>query len=141
MSGLNAFFAQNVKKIENKSVIPSDRFTDEDGKPVPFQVCCITPKENKDLKKSCTRTVAVPGKKGQYTQEFDAFEYGVKIAVRCTVFPNLNDTELQNSWGVMGAHDLIQTMLSPGEFDNYVAAILEHNGFKDDGELVDEAKN
>jgi len=32
-------------------------------------------------------------------------------------------------------------MLSPGEFDNYVAAILEHNGFKDDGELVDEAKN
>ena len=41
----------------------------------------------------------------------------------------------------MSAEQLIGLMLTAGEFDALVAGILEHNGFKDDGELEEEAKN
>ena len=61
-------------------------------------------------RQACMRTVPVPGRKGQFTQDFDANAYLAKVAVRCTVFPNLNDAELQQSYGVMGAEQLITTM-------------------------------
>ena len=67
--------------------------------------------------------------------------YQAKIAARCTVFPNLNDAELQASYGVMGAEKLITTMLTAGEFEDYSAKILELNGFSASDELIDEAKN
>ena len=53
------------------------------------------------------------GRKGQFTQEFDGNAYQAKIAVRCTVFPDLNDAALQDSYKAMGAEKLITTMLTP----------------------------
>lgn len=142
MSKLNAFLAQNVKKVENTFFPASKRITDENGKPVDWEICCITAKENKDIRKTCFHSVPAPGgKKGQFTQEFDAGAYTAKIAARCTVFPNLNDTELQNSWGVMGAEALLTAMLTPGEFESYAEKVLEVNGFDDEGDLVENAKN
>lgn len=138
---LSAFFAQNAKKIDNQKVVASQRFTDEDGKPIPWEICCITAAENASIRKSCMRTVAVPGRKGQFTQEFEANDYLAKVAVRCTVFPNLNDAELQKSYSVMGAEQLITTMLTAGEFEDYSTKVLELNGFSASDELVDEAKN
>ena len=83
----------------------------------------------------------VNGKRGQYTQEFDTATYQAKLAVKCVVFPDLNNAELQESYGVMGAEQLISAMLMPGEFDELISTILELNGFTDMGEMVDEAKN
>lgn len=111
---LTAFLAQNAKKIDNVTFIASDRFIDPDtGEAMPWEICCITAAENAGLRKACMRTVPVPGRKGQFTQDFDANAYLAKVAVRCTVFPNLNDAELQQSYGVMGAEQLITTMLTP----------------------------
>ena len=64
-----------------------------------------------------------------------------KICVRTTVFPNLNDKELQDSYGVMSAEELITTMLTPGEFEDYSTKVMETNGFTDEKNLVKEAKN
>lgn len=109
---LTAFLAQNAKKIDNVTFIASDRFVDPDtGEAMPWEICCITAAENAGLRKACMRTVPVPGRKGQFTQDFDANAYLAKVAVRCTVFPNLNDAELQQSYGIMGAEQLITTML------------------------------
>lgn len=106
---LTAFLAQNAKKIDNVTFIASDRFVDPDtGEAMPWEICCITAAENAGLRKACMRTVPVPGRKGQFTQDFDANAYLAKVAVRCTVFPNLNDAELQQSYGVMGAEALLQ---------------------------------
>lgn len=138
---LSAFFAQNAKKIDNQFITASPRFVGEDGKPVQWEICCITADENAQLRKACMRSVPVHGKRGQYTQEFDASAYQAKIAARCTVFPNLNDAELQSSYGVMDAEKLIATMLTAGEFEDYSAKILELNGFSAADELVDEVKN
>lgn len=139
---LSAFLAQNAKKIDNTTYVVSDRFTDpETGKPMPWEICCITAQENVNIRKTCMRTIPVPGKKGQFTQEFDANAYLAKVCVRCTVFPNLNDAELQNSYGVMGAEALITTMLTPAEFEDFSTKVLQVNGFQTGDELVEEAKN
>lgn len=139
---LTAFLAQNAKKIDNVNYVASDRFVDPDtGKPAPWEICCITAAENASLRKACMRTVPVLGKKGQFTQDFDANAYLAKVAVRCTVFPNLNDAELQASYGVMGAEQLITTMLTPAEFEDYSTKVLQVNGFQTGDETVADAKN
>lgn len=139
---LTAFLAQNAKKVENVHFAASPRFVDpETGEPMPWEICCITAAENAAIRKACMRTVQVPGKKGQFTQDFDANAYLAKVSVRCTVFPNLNDAELQQSYGVMGAEQLITTMLTPAEFEDYSTKVLETNGFQSEAEMVDDAKN
>ena len=139
---LTAFLAQNAKKIDNVEFVASDRFVDSDtSKPMPWEICCITAAENASLRKSCMRTIPVPGKKGQFTQDFDANAYLAKVAVRCTVFPNLDDAELQTSYGVMGAEQLITTMLTPAEFEDYSTKVLQVNGFQTGDEMVADAKN
>lgn len=139
---LSAFLAQNAKKVENVLYTASERFVDpESGKAMAWEICCITAAENQAIRKSCMRTMAVPGKKGQFTQEFDANTYLAKVSVRCTVFPNLNDAELQKSYGVMGAEELLTTMLTPAEFEDYSTKVLTVNGFQTGDEMVSEAKN
>lgn len=139
---LTAFLAQNAKKIDNVNYVASNRFVNpETNEGIPWEICCITAAENVAIRKSCMRTIQVSGKKGQYTQEFDANAYLAKVSVRCTVFPNLNDAELQKSYGVMGAEQLITTMLSPAEFEDYSTKVLQANGFQSTDEMVDDAKN
>ena len=138
---LSAFFAQNAKKVENVKYVASNRFLDEDGKPMEWEICCITAKENATLRKACQRQVPIPGKKNQFTVDFDANAYLAMVSARCTVFPPLDNAELQNSYGVMDAPTLIATMLTPGELEDYSAKVLEVNGFESAQELVDTAKN
>ena len=138
---LSAFLAQNAKKVDNRKIILSPRFVDENGKAMEWEITCITAAENQKLRKDSLRNVPIPGKRGQYTQEMDAAQYQAKLAARCTVFPDFNAVELQESYGVMGAEQLTGAMLTPAEFDDLIIAITELCGFTTDGELVDEAKN
>ena len=80
----------------------------------------------------------IPGKKNQYTQQLDTYAFQAKVCARCTVFPDLNNAELQNDWGVAKPEELLGKMLIGGEFDDYMTQV---NGFKTEDELVDDAKN
>lgn len=142
MGNLSAFLAENAVKVENTKYVASKRFLDADGKPIPWEIQCITSTEDEALRKSCTKRVPVPGKRNQYTQETDYNAYLGKLAARCTAFPNLNDAELQNSYDVMGADALLKTMLTPGEYAEYLVKVQEVNGFDVTMEdEVEEAKN
>ena len=81
----------------------------------------------------------------QVTNEDPASSAGrqtvMRLCAECTVFPNLNDAALQESYRVMGAPALIGAMLTPAEFEAYCERVMEVNGFKTDAEMVDEAKN
>jgi len=58
------------------------------------------------------------------------------------VFPNLNDSELQDSYKVMSADKLLKVMLKPGEYQDYLKKVQEVNGYDVPlDELVEEAKN
>lgn len=141
MSNLTAFLSQNAVKVENVKYAASKRFVDE-GKPIEWELQGITGEEDEALRKSCTKRKPVPGKRNMYAPETDYAEYVAKLVVKCTVFPNLNDAELQNSYGVMGAEALVRKMLTPGEYADLAAKVQEINGFEVSiDEAVEEAKN
>lgn len=142
MSNLSSFLAHNALKVENIKHVASKRFVDKNKKPMEWEIQCITSEEDETLRKSCTKRVPVPGKRKQFIPETDFNLYLGKLAVRCTVFPNLESAELQDSYKVMGADALLKTMLTPGEYADYLAKVQEINGFDADfEETVEEAKN
>jgi hypothetical protein len=138
---LSAFMRPNVQQIENAKYAASPRFQGEDGKPLEWEICCISADEYARIRSGCIRQVPVPGKKNQFTQKLDTYEFQSKVCARCTVFPDLNNAELQDSWGVAKPEQLVGAMLIGGEFDDYVTEVFRVNGFKTENELVDEAKN
>jgi hypothetical protein len=142
MSDLSMFFAENAIKDENVKYVASKRFLTKESKPVEWELCCISSKEDEDIRKACTRKVPVPGQKGRFNAETDGNMYLGKLAARCVVFPNLNDAALQNSYGVMGDDNLLKVMLKSGEYTDLIMKVQEINGFNSDTEeLVEEAKN
>lgn len=142
-NSLSAFLSQNAKKVENKKIVASDRFVDpETGEPMEWEIKAISTTEIKKIRKNCTHSVPMPGgKKGQFIQQTDTGAFEMKLAVKSTVFPDLNNSELQDSYGVMGAESLLGVMLTGGEFDEYFAKISELCGYDLENDLIEEAKN
>lgn len=140
MSNLSAFLAGNVELRPNKKVVISERFKDK-GKPVEWEIRSVSAGEDEAIRKSCTKSVPIVGKKNQFKQEFDANLYLAKLASIAVVFPDLNDAELQQSYGVMGSENLIRKMLYKDEFDALAEAIVSATDTDDINDLVDEAKN
>lgn len=139
---LSAFLAENAIAVENVKFAASKRFMGEDNKPILWEIKTITGTEDEALRKACAKRVPIPGKKNQYQKETDYDQYLGKLAVACTVFPDLNNKELQDSYHVMGAEALLKTMLTPGEYADYVQKIQEVCGFDTTlQDEVDEAKN
>lgn len=142
MSNFAAFLKPNVPQEENTKYIASKRFKDEKGKPINWEIRPITSEDDENLRRACVMRVQVPGKRNQYTQETDYNKYLGKLAAACTVFPALDNAELQDSYGVKGADTLLKAMLKPGEYTDYISKVQEANGFDASAEeLVDEAKN
>ncbi len=140
MGNLSCFMAQNVAKVEQKKVVVSDRFKDGD-KPVEWIIQPINSAQDKSIRQKCTKKVQVPGKKNQYTQEFDANEYVDVLTAACVVYPDLNNAELQDSYGVKTPHELLEVMLLPGELNVLATAVQEVNGMTSLAEDVEEVKN
>ena len=140
MSDFKAFLQQNALETENIKFPVSNRFLDENKKPIDWEIKAVTSDEDARIRKAYTKKVT--GKGGVVTQNFDAEEYLAALAARCVVYPNLNNAELQNSYGVMSAEQLVKKMLKPGEYQMLMQKVQEVNGY-DVGinELVEEAKN
>lgn len=150
MSNLSAFLAENAEKKEVQSYVASKRFFTivknertgkEEKKYEEWKIGCVTGEEDEKIRKSCVKRVQVPGKKNMYQPETDINEYMAKLATRCTVYPDLNSVELQESYKVMNAEELLRTMLTPGEYQDYLTKVQEVNGFNSMEELVEQAKN
>lgn len=155
---LQAFLKENAITPENIKVVASNRFLeeietetlDENGKtvkevrkqPIEWEIKPISAQHDEEIRKGCMKKVSVPGKRGQYTMEFDSDKYLGKLATECTVFPNLKSKELQNSYGVMGEDNLLKVMLMPGEYAEYLAAVQDLCGFSETmDDKVEEVKN
>lgn len=151
MSNLSFFLKENALKVENEKVVVSKRFVepilDKNGKatgktkPVEWEIKPVDTELDEAIRKECTKKVPV-GKRGRYQFDLDTDKYIGRLCCACTVYPNLNDVELQNSYGVQGAEALLKAMLTSGEYTEYKTKVMEINGFDVDmEELVDEAKN
>ena len=141
MSDFAVFMAGNAQKVETVKYVASKRFV-ANGNPVEWELKAIDSDLDDSLRKECTKKVPIAGKRGQYTQETDTDKYIAKMCAACTVYPNLNDAELQDSYGVKSAEALLRKMLLPGEYTEYKAKVMEVNGYDMSmEELVEEAKN
>ena len=141
MSDFAVFMAGNANKTETVKYPASKRFA-KNGKVVDWEIKAIDSDLDEALRKECTKKVPIPGKRGQYNQETDTDKYMAKMCVTCTVYPNLNDAELQDSYGVKSGEALLKKMLLPGEYTEYKAKVMEVNGYDMSmEELVDDAKN
>ncbi|BBH19830.1 phage portal protein [Paenibacillus baekrokdamisoli] len=137
---LSAFFAQNATAEETEDFTVSDRFKTADGKPISWKLRSISASEDEECRRAATKVIK--GKRGQSTKEISTDEYLAKMAVACVVHPNLKDAELQSSYGIMGAENLLRKMLRAGEYATLIEKVQEINGYdKDMNELVEEVKN
>lgn len=136
MNSLNAFL--NPLPIENKKVAVSERFCDEDGKPVEWEIRSIGEKENAQLEKKFTIQDKRTG-----AQIFHKNAYVHALVAAAVVFPDLTNAELQQHYKSLGESDLLQAMLSSGEFALLSDEVSQLSGLdrNDINELVDEAKN
>ena len=141
MSDFSVFMSGNAGKPEVTKYVASKRYMVK-NKPVEWELKPVDSDLDELIRKECTKKVPVAGKRGQYTQETDTDKYVGRLCVACTVYPDLNNAELQDSYGVKTPDALLKKMLLPGEYTEYKAKVMEVNGYDVSmEELVDEAKN
>ena len=137
---LSYFLQQNAMLVPNIQFLASERFLDDAGSPVLWEIKSITNTLNDELQKSCTKKVQ--DNRNTLIPELDRNLYLGKLAAECTVVPDLSDAALQDSYGVMGRDSLLKAMLTPGEYADYLIKVQEINGFNINfSEKVKTAKN
>ena len=143
MGDLSRFLKKNKVVKPNLKIAASRSLVDEKGAPLIWEIRSLTTKEDNTLRDECTMDIPVTGKPGAFRPKFYSNRYLAKVAAACVVYPNLNDKELQDSYGVMGSDKLIQEMLDdPGEYNEFMNRIQAHNGFDQTfQEKAEEAKN
>lgn len=130
---LSAFL--NPVMMENQFVAISKRFLREDGEPVEWEIKPITSAENDILLKKNVKK----DKKGNET--FDRIGHQNDLMVASTVYPDLNNAELQKAYGVIGATQLLGKMLTLGEATALGIEVKRISGLTEDEDLVEEVKN
>lgn len=141
-SKFSAFMAQNVARIENKKIVVSNRFKDpETGKPMEWEIRALTNEENDDLQRRAMVNIPVVGQRGAFTRELDNVKYSAMLLAASVVYPDLNDAELQDSYGVKTPEALINKMLYMREATVLAQEIAKLSNFDNLPEAVTEAKN
>ncbi|MBR4026687.1 MAG: hypothetical protein IKJ01_03900 [Lachnospiraceae bacterium] len=143
MSQFARFMKQNKVALKNEKYAPTERITDETGKPMEWEFRHITSKENERIKDDCTKEVQVTGKPNLFRPKTDTAAYVAKLIVESTVFPDLYDAELQDSYGVNTPEDLLYELVDgAGEYQELTLWIQKFQGFgKSFDEKLEEAKN
>ena len=135
---------ENKIKKENKGYVATQSLVDENGNPLVWMFKPISTAQNEIIRESCMeQNITIKNKKDIAMPKFNSSKYMAKLVCASCVEPNLNDKELQDSYGVMTPEDLIQEIIdSPGEYSDLCEFVQELSGFDvklDD--KVEEAKN
>lgn len=143
MSKFSAFMKANKKVAENEQYAPTVSLTGSDGIPVKWEFRHITSKENEALRDDNTVEVQVTGKPNLFRPKLNTSKYLMAMIVKSTVFPDLYDKELQDSYGVMTPEDLVYAMVDDaGEMQDFQLWMQKFQGFtKSLDEKVADAKN
>ncbi len=143
MSKFSRFMKANKIVKPNQKYAPTASLQDENGKPLEWEFKQISAKENEALRDACTIEVPVKGKPNVFRPKVKTDEYLAKMVVAATVYPDLYDKELQDSYGVMTPEDLLYALVdNAGEYQdllNWMQSLQGFNRTLDD--KVKEAKN
>ena len=142
MSNFSKFMKQNKILKQNVMHPVTKSLVDDDGNPLLWELRPLTTKENEAIRESCTVDVPVKGKPNVYRPKTEMSKYQAKLICAAVVSPDLNNKELQDSYGVMAPEDLLTEMVDdPAEYTDLMVLVQKISGFKTLQEEVDEAKN
>ena len=119
---LNGFFKSNAKSLPDVKVVVSERFTNEDGSPIEWVLHPISTKKVEEITKRNTKTTIKNGKKESVVNEENL---NAELLEAVVLYPSLTDAELQDSYGVSSANELLSVMLYPGETQVLTNALQE----------------
>jgi Phage XkdN-like protein. len=131
MSKFKSFFKEKAKKIEPVKV-KLDRFDEE------FVLQPLTPNQQEKIMDASKKSK--PGMKGRTEQVVSEGKFTKLRVIEAMIVPDLNDTELQESYGVMGAEDLLNAMLTADEVTDLLTAVIDEES-ETVNDLVEKAKN
>lgn len=134
MSKLSAFL-NPVTSGEEKEIVISNRFLDENGAPVPFKIRALSQEETDAITKKATRRMKV---NGQTTDMLDSVDFSHRMVVAATVEPDFTSKEICDHFGVMDPLLVPGKMLFSGEYSKLMQEISALSGFND---LEAEVKN
>lgn len=135
MNKLSAFL-HPAQTEETREVIISNRFRDEDGKPVPFRIRAVTQEQNDALTRKCRRVQTV---NGQRQETLDTVQLNRELVVAATVEPDFSSAEVCDAYGTKIPAQVPGKMLLAGEYARLLKAIMELSGFTEN--LEEQAKN
>lgn len=143
MSDFTRFMKGNQKVFANEKYAPTASLCDEQGKPLVWEFKHLTTSETNAIRDDCTVQVPIEGKKGVYTTALDSTEFVNRLITESTVYPDLNNASLQDSYGVNTPEKLLLAMVNrPGEYNDLAAFISDMQGSGEDiNDLVKKAKN
>lgn len=142
MSDFSRFMKQNQVRVENTTYAATKSLTDEEGNPLLWEVRPISTSQNEEIVEACSYDVQVTGKPGLYRTKVNQSKLKAMLICASVVYPNLNDAQLQDSYGVKNNVELIKEMIpNSGEYNRFLEFINDFNGFTSMQEDVDKAKN
>lgn len=125
------FFKENAEDADTINFVPTTRFKDSDGNPLPWTLRKISTERNEEIIEDCTKGTKIDNQK-----------YIRKLVVASVVEPNLDDSGLQDNYGVRKAEDLAPKILKyAGEWLGLVKKINEFNDFKNLDEEIEDMEN
>ena len=130
MSKLSAFLKPTPEGKKKEVIL--ERFTDENGKVVPFVIKSIRAADNDSLVRKNT---------DRKTGKFNSTTYSNQLIVACMVEPDLRSTEICDYHGTIDPNDVPGLMFTIGEKQIIQDAILEINDVNSAQDRLDAAKN
>lgn len=124
-SALHAFL-HPVTFQQEKEILLSSRFRDEDGTVHPFRIRALTQEENERAAALSTHVVL---KDGAAVEKLDSKEYSSRLILAATLDPNFAATELCQHYGTMDPTEVPARMLLAGEYARLSAEIMNISAF------------
>lgn len=138
MSNLAGFF-KPLYTEETREVVISDRFVDDDGKPLAFKLKTLSQDQMKAISKRSVKDKIVNGKK---SQELDHDLFISRCLVESCIQPDFKDTELCKHYGTLDPYELPQKMLLVREYEKLGRTFIELNGLEsEDIDIGEVTKN
>ena len=132
MSNLSLFLKKNKKVRENVKYAATKSLCDENGKPLEWEIKPLNSREYDQLMAGCSDD------KGK----MDWVMFREQLITASVTEPNLNSSELQDSYGVMSAEDLLRAMVDdPLEFSAFYKFVDNTSSGGDIDEKIEQAKN
>lgn len=137
----SAFMRKNKITKENVKYRATKSLVDKKGEALEWEFKHLTAKENSFIIEEATTHTSIKGSRG-YTTSVNQSKYVNKLITKSVVYPDLNNAELQDSYGVMNSEELLLAIVDDvGEYTALSQFVSELNGFSAMEDRIEEVKN